>query len=174
MNELRANTAVALGLLLAAGAWPAWSADAARGPERPSVVFILSDDADLASHRAMAKTKALVEDRGAVFDNYFVSYSFCCPSRTTILRGQYPHNHRIEGNDLPTGGYGKFKALALGDSTVATWLDDAGYHTAFLGKLMNGYEAESDSPLGRVVRRRRRVRQLRLHLERERHARALR
>jgi N-acetylglucosamine-6-sulfatase len=109
--------------------------------------MILSDDEDLASHRVMERTRELVADQGAVLQNYFVTYAFCCPSRTTILRGQYPHNHRIEGNELPAGGFAKFKALGLGQSTVATWLRDAGYHTAFLGKLMNGYEPEVDAPL---------------------------
>ena len=82
---------------------------------RPSIVFILSDDEDLASHRVMAQTKALIEDQGARCSTTTSSrYSFCCPSRTTILRGQYPHNHRIEGNEWPAGGYEKFRALGLG------------------------------------------------------------
>lgn len=113
---------------------------------RPSIVFILTDDEDVASHSVMEKTKALIEDRGTTFANYFVSYSFCCPSRTTIFRGQYPHNHRIQGNEWPSGGYAKFKALGLGDSTIATWLQAAGYRTAFMGKLMNGYEPEQHPP----------------------------
>ena len=109
-------------------------------------MFILSDDEDLASHRVMAKTKALIEDQGTVLANYFVSYSFCCPSRATTLRGQYPHNHRVEGNEWPTGGYEKFRALGLESSTIATWLHDGGYRTAFLGKLMNGYLPEKHPP----------------------------
>ena len=114
---------------------------------RPSIVMILSDDEDLASHRVMEKTKALVADRGATFANAFVSYSFCCPSRATLLRGQYPHNHRIEGNEWPTGGYEKFRAMGHEASTVATWLHQAGYKTAFFGKLMNGYEPDRHPPL---------------------------
>ena len=122
-------------------------AGAAAAPARPSIVFILSDDEDVASHAVMAKTKALIEDQGTSLANYFVSYSFCCPSRSTILTGQYPHNHRIEGNEWPTGGYGKFLALGLGQATVGRWLRDAGYHTAFLGKVMNGYQPEQHPPL---------------------------
>lgn len=113
---------------------------------RPNIVFIMSDDEDVASHRVMAQTKRLIADEGAVLDNYFVTYSFCCPSRATILRGQYPHNHRIEGNDLPAGGFAKYETLGLGRSTVATWLHDAGYRTAFFGKLLNGYEPELHGP----------------------------
>ena len=112
----------------------------------PSIVVIMSDDEDLASHRVMAQTKALVADQGAVLENFFVTNAFCCPSRATFLRGQYSHNHRIEGNDPPAGGFAKFKALGLSSSNLATWLHAAGYRTAFLGKLMNGYEPEVDPP----------------------------
>src|SRR3546814_11281544 len=70
----------------------AQAATAEAGPERPNIVVILSDDEDLVSHAFMPKTKALIEEQGAAFDNYFVTYSFCCPSRATMLRGQYAHN----------------------------------------------------------------------------------
>ena len=136
-----------LGLAVLVGASAPSQAAVAAAAARPSIVVFLSDDEDLASHAYMSKTKRLIEDQGVNLANYFVSYSFCCPSRTTILRGQYAHNHRIEGNDLPTGGFAKFKAMGHGRSTVATWLDAAGYHTGFFGKLMNGYEAEQDAPL---------------------------
>jgi arylsulfatase A-like enzyme len=132
---------------LAALALVTLGAPGASAAPRPSIVMILSDDEDLASHRVMAQTKALIADQGVVLANYFVTNAFCCPSRTTILRGQYAHNHRIEGNDPPAGGFAKFKALQLDQSTVATWLRDAGYRTAFMGKLMNGYEPEVDLPL---------------------------
>jgi arylsulfatase A-like enzyme len=131
--------------LLALGLPMAGSAQAAS--TKPSIVMFLTDDEDLASHRVMEKTKALVEDEGAAFTNYFVSYSFCCPSRATIMRGQYPHNHRIEGNEWPTGGYEKFRVMGTENSTIATWLQEAGYRTAFFGKLMNGYEPEKHKPL---------------------------
>ncbi len=111
---------------------------------RPNIVFILSDDEDVRIHAYMPKTKALLEDDGTAFDNFFVTYSFCCPSRATILRGQYPHNTQIEGIQLPTGGFKKWRALGLGNSTIATWLHAGGYHTAFYGKYLNQYEPQTD------------------------------
>ena len=131
------------GLLMACSAWTAipTTAQAADDP-RPNVILILSDDEDLAVHEYMPKTKALIEDQGAVFDNYFVTYSLCCPSRATTLRGQYAHNHRIEGNVLPSGGGLKFRTLGHDQSTVATWLQDGGYYTGLIGKYMNQYEPE--------------------------------
>ena len=116
--------------------------------QRPNIIFILSDDEDLALHVHMPKTKALLHDHGTTFDNYFVSYALCCPSRATTLRGQYPHNTRVEGNAAPTGGYQKFRSLGHDSSTVATWLRAAGYHTAMFGKYMNGYQPADGAPAG--------------------------
>ena len=137
----RAALALA-GMLLMAGSLCTRTAMAVERAERPNIVLILTDDEDRQAHRFMPKTKALIEDEGAALDSYFVTYSFCCPSRATILRGQYAHNHRIQGNVQPTGGARKFKAIGHDRSTIATWLQEAGYHTALYGKYLNDYEPE--------------------------------
>ena len=46
---------------------------------------------------------------------------------------------QIYGNELPLGGWAKFRDQGLQDSTTATWLHDAGYRTALVGKYLNGY-----------------------------------
>lgn len=136
------------GLIMACGLWATASAQPAFGQpakagapdKRPNVILILSDDEDVAIHQFMPKTKALIADQGAVFENYFTTYSLCCPSRATTLRGQYSHNHRIQGNVLPSGGGHKFRTLGHDQSTIATWLHGAGYYTGLIGKYMNQYE----------------------------------
>jgi arylsulfatase A-like enzyme len=112
---------------------------------RPNIVFVLTDDEDLGIHAAMPKVKALIEDQGVVFENFFVTYPLCCPSRVSILRGQYPHNTLVLGNLPPAGGFLTFRQLGLEQSTIATWLQIAGYRTAFYGKYLNGY-SETDAP----------------------------
>lgn len=144
MQPVRFATVV---ISLVAGVFALVEPRHATASTRPSIVMILSDDEDVASHAYMTKTKALIEDKGTVFANFFASYPFCCPARTTILRGQYPHNHRIEGNEWPSGGFDKFTTLGLQHSTVATWLQESGYRTGFFGKLMNGYYADRHGPL---------------------------
>jgi N-acetylglucosamine-6-sulfatase len=72
-----------------------------RAKPQPNIVLIVSDDEDLRSHAFMRKTRALLHERGTVFNNYFVTASLCCPSRTSILRGQYPHNTKVRGNVPP-------------------------------------------------------------------------
>ena len=106
-------------------------------------MLILTDDEDVAIHEFMPKTKALLERRGTRFENFFVSYAFCCPSRASILRGQYAHNTQVVGNELPYGGFDKLRQRGLEESTVATWLQAAGYHTALIGKYINRYMPET-------------------------------
>jgi arylsulfatase A-like enzyme len=113
-------------------------------PGQPNIVLVMTDDEDVAIHQFMPKTKALLEERGTTFENFFVSYPFCCPSRASILRGQYAHNTHIVGNEQPWGGFEKFRQLGLEESTVATWLQGAGYHTAMIGKYLNRYVPQRD------------------------------
>jgi arylsulfatase A-like enzyme len=105
----------------------------------PNIVFILSDDEDAAIHAFMPKTKSLLQDQGTTLSNFFVTYSLCCPSRASILRGQYPHNTLVESNTPPSGGYMTFLDRGLEQSTIGTWLQAAGYRTVFAGKYLNGY-----------------------------------
>lgn len=115
---------------------------AARAPEpasSPNILFILADDLDAAAMAFMPKLKALLTDQGVSFPNYFVSVSLCCPSRSTTLRGQYSHNSGIRTNGGGNGGFETAYATGLEKSTIATWLQSAGYRTALYGKYLNGY-----------------------------------
>ncbi len=46
----------------------------------------------------MPNLQSEVISQGLVFPHYFDSVSLCGPSRTTILRGQYVHNHGVLTN----------------------------------------------------------------------------
>ena len=106
---------------------------------RPNVVFILADDLDAAELQYLPQVKKLLADRGSSFTNYFVNVSLCCPSRTTTLRGQYAHNSGVMTNGGGNGGFETAFARGIEKSTVATWLQAAGYRTALYGKYLNGY-----------------------------------
>ncbi|CAA9518813.1 MAG: Putative sulfatase [uncultured Rubrobacteraceae bacterium] len=113
--------------------------------DRPNVVLILADDLDvnpLQRHGERYPNLRRLADEGTTFENAFVTDPLCCPSRATLLRGQYSHNHGIVGNWRPLGGAGKFRDLGREDSTVATWLQGEGYRTALVGKYMNDYRGD--------------------------------
>ncbi len=94
----------------------------------------------------MPKLKSLVADQGVTFENFFVNVSLCCPSRATTLRGQYAQNTGVYGNSPPDGGHEKFVSAGDDKSTIAVWLQNAGYKTMLAGKYMNGYPSR-DNPL---------------------------
>src|SRR5262249_36056172 len=60
----------------------------------------------------------------------------CCPSRASILSGQYAHSHGVLTNNGPNGGAKVFHDA----STLATWLRGAGYQTGLYGKYLNQYQ----------------------------------
>jgi len=106
---------------------------------RPNILFILTDDMRASDLQYMPNTQNLLEKQGVKFTNAWVTRSLCCPSRSTILRGQYAHNHNVWTNVYPSGGFWKFHDQGLENSTIATWLDDTGYDTVLIGKYLNPY-----------------------------------
>ncbi|MGZ4689503.1 MAG: sulfatase-like hydrolase/transferase [Acidimicrobiia bacterium] len=117
---------------------PAASAQAGAS-SRPNILFVLTDDMALSDLSAMPHVRSLLAEQGTTFSNAFVSVSLCCPSRTTILRGQYSHNDGVETNGGGNGGFEAAHTKGVEDSTIATWLHSAGYRTGLFGKYLNGY-----------------------------------
>ncbi len=114
--------------------------------QRPNIVFILVDDLDakLNTIDYMKNLQELMIARGTSMDDFLVSTPVCCPSRTTILRGQYTHSHQVYHNTLPEGGFYKFNRVGNDLSHLGTWLQAAGYRTALMGKYLNGYPFRDD------------------------------
>jgi N-acetylglucosamine-6-sulfatase len=138
-----AAAAAAAALAVAgAGAPPATVGQAAADQQPPNVVVITTDDQTLKSMRVMDNVNSLIGgNRGTTFQNSFVNFSLCCPSRATFLTGQYMHNHGVRTNQPPDGGFERFLELH-GDNNLAVWLQDSGYHTAMIGKTLNGYAGD--------------------------------
>lgn len=130
-----------LGLLCAAVALAPSGTEAkkktTKKQRQPNIVLVMTDDQHEDSARFMPELQRLIAGRGVTFDNSFVSYSLCCPSRATWLTGQYAHNHDVRGNTAPAGGYGKIAPFL--SNSLPAWLQRAGYYTGHIGKFLNGY-----------------------------------
>lgn len=124
----------------------AWGSASATAAQRPSIVFVLTDDMALRDLVAVPRIRALVGDEGATFTHAFVNVSLCCPSRATILTGRYAHNTGIHQNAGPNGGFLAFRGRGLERETAAVWLQAAGYRTSLIGKYLNGYRREDVAP----------------------------
>ncbi|HEX9236495.1 MAG TPA: sulfatase, partial [Actinomycetota bacterium] len=109
---------------------------------RPNFVLILTDDQRWDSLPAMPNVERLLGGHGVTFSNSFVTTSVCCPSRAGLLTGRYSRD---------TGVYSDLPGAPVFDdsSTIATWLQNVGYTTAFVGKYLNNYHAiETHIPPG--------------------------
>ena len=117
-------------------------------PQRPNIVFIMSDDH--ASQAISAYGSRLIRtphiDRlaseGMLFENCFVTNSICTPSRAAILTGKYAHL-----NGVPV-----FNHIDNRQPMVQKYLQDSGYHTGVIGKWhlggQNPYTPEAGKPVG--------------------------
>ncbi len=106
-----------------------------------NVVLILADDLDWELFNQVPRLQAL-QDQGMTFTNHTVTDSLCCPSRTSILRSQYLHNHHVVSNlAISGGGWPTFQAQGEENDCLPVWLSNAGVTTALVGKFLNDYPA---------------------------------
>ncbi len=131
----------ALACALAMGAVGSAGAPPARAAARPNIVVIQTDDqnaSDLTA-RTMPQTMRTIVRPGTRFSNYVVATPQCCPSRASLMTGDYPHNDGVTNN---AQGY-----LSLRDpeSMLPSWLQAAGYRTAHIGKFLNRYDDDAGS-----------------------------
>jgi arylsulfatase A-like enzyme len=103
------------------------------------------DDLNFATVQQMPELRSSVIEEGASFQNTFISYPLCCPSRATILTGLYAHNHDVRGNAPPDGGFQKFRSEGYEESTIAIRLQQSGYETGLFGEYLNYYLDEDQT-----------------------------
>ena len=88
----------------------------------------------------MPATRRLVTRRGVRFTNAYSVSPVCCPSRASMLAGDYPHSTGVWGNVPPHGGWGSFRDDER--DTIATRLRRSGYRTTMIGKYLPGHEEQ--------------------------------
>jgi len=137
-----ACAAMAAGCTSSSGS-PTGAGPAASGP-RPNFVFVLTDDLawNLVSH--MPHVLAL-QKAGITMSNYYVVDSLCCPSRSAIFTGEYPHNDGVFTNTGRDGGYTAYNQHGDPSRSFAVAMQTSGYRTALMGKYLNGY-SPADGP----------------------------
>jgi len=109
-----------------------------RAERRPNIVLISSDDQRLDEMRFLPQVRELLGEQGLTFDEAITPHPLCCPARAELMTGQLAQNNGVRTNFKPQGGYTKYDNT----SSIGTDLQAAGYRTAFLGKMLNGYNAK--------------------------------
>ncbi len=118
----------------------------------PNIVLMMTDDLEaqemrLGFGRVLAEWDSALRtrliDQGVSLDNFFNTTPLCCPSRASYLTGQYSHHHGVWGNNYTAtdgnGGWRRFWELGHEAESLGSWMQAEGYHTALIGKFMNGY-----------------------------------
>jgi len=102
--------------------------------EQPNIVLIQTDDQSPTTMipEAMPNLFGLLAPRSTYFSDYVVTTPLCCPSRATLMTGQYGHNNGVLRNFYPD--------LKQKRNVLPAWLQYAGYNTAHVGKFLNSYE----------------------------------
>ena len=118
-------------------------ADHPAPPGSPNIVFVLTDDLAMNMVQYMPHVLKMQRD-GMTFARYFVTDSLCCPSRTSIFTGEFPHDSGVFRNGGDDGGFGAFMSHRDDQRSFAVALQRGGYKTAMLGKYLNGYRPEKN------------------------------
>ncbi len=110
--------------------------------DHPNIILIYTDDLANREFNQILKHDLMpnfVDMFGSStnFTNSFVTNPICCPSRATLLSGQYSQN---------TGVYSNRDLEFFNDAvTIATVLNDTGYNNYFIGKYLNGFNVKKIS-----------------------------
>jgi arylsulfatase A-like enzyme len=97
----------------------------------PNILLIVTDDQRKTPLWDMPATRRYFQKGGVEYTNAFVTTPLCCPSRSSIMTGQYVHNHGVHSN-------GSGARLDVSD-TIQRYLNKAGYRTALIGKYLNAW-----------------------------------
>ncbi|OAA80225.1 Arylsulfatase [Akanthomyces lecanii RCEF 1005] len=113
-----------------------------RAAARPNIVFILTDDQDarMNSLDYMQGVQTHLKSQGASYQNHFCTVALCCPSRVNLWTGRAPHNTNVTDLSPPYGGYPKFIKQGFNDDWLPVWMQQSGYQTYYVGKLMNAFD----------------------------------
>lgn len=107
---------------------------------RPNILVIVTDDQWKGTLSVMPQTRHWMFEEGTSFTHAYATTPLCCPSRSSILTGEYAHNHGVRNNDDGV------QAIFDSEATVERYLHEAGYRTALFGKFLNGWPVDLSLP----------------------------
>lgn len=105
----------------------------------PNILVVLTDDQRSDTLSVMPATRANFD---VVFGTGLVTTPDCCPSRASILTGEYAHTHGVKTN----WDHALFAAREA--ESLGPWLQAQGYYTGLIGKYLNKYRLDEPVPVG--------------------------
>ena len=126
--------------------------------KKPDLVFIITDQERATQNfpdnweRDNLKTLSFLKVNGFSFDRAFCNTCMCSPSRSTLLTGTYPAQHKVT-QTLTTGGPFSNVEQTLNPQTpnIARLLEPLGYDCQYRGKWHVSKGNNSGDPYGDVT-----------------------
>jgi arylsulfatase A-like enzyme len=106
----------------------------------PNILVIVTDEQRADQMGVMPRTLARFGRGGTRFSNAYDTTPLCCPSRASIMTGEYAHNHQVLVNTLD------YVSRLDTNRTVQHHLHEAGYQTAMIGKYFNNWPIDRVPP----------------------------
>ena len=129
-------------------------------PKKPNVVFILADDVgygDIGVYGGKVPTPNIdsLAQQGMLFTDAHSPAALCAPSRYSLLTGSYPYRNGRPGGSWDVNNSSAFsvngdRTEAGRHITVGEIMQNAGYKTAFFGKMHLGGDVYNEN--GEVIR----------------------
>lgn len=108
---------------------------------QPNVLIVMTDDQRATgTFGVMPRTRRWFLRDGTRFVNALATTPTCCPSRASVMTGQYAHNHGVHTSER--GQAGNLDQLA----TMQRYLRRDGYRTSIYGKYLNAWPRTLDPP----------------------------
>lgn len=138
------SVAVSVGVMTLTGCSNVQEAEPKVDTSKPNIVYILTDDwgyGDISALNSESKVQTPFTDRlaeeGMIFTDAHSNSSVCSPTRYGVLTGRYAWRSDLKREVV----WGHHPLLVEDDRmTVASFLKDNGYETAFIGKWHLGWD----------------------------------
>ena len=125
-------------------AFPSISKPHASNKNKPNIILIVSDDQGIADAGFSGSPDILtphidkIANEGVIFNQGYVSHSYCSPSRAGILTGKYQQRFGHELNP-PYEPENEMIGLPFDEVLISDELKKAGYCTGAIGKWHLGH-----------------------------------
>lgn len=113
--------------------------------QQPNIILVYTDDLPVSLNLDQFPNISSIAENGVTFDNSFVDFPLCTPSRASLFSGLASHNHGVKTNsETSGGGWASFEPFEA--NAVSVWMQSAGYRTGMIGKYVNGYDGSVIPP----------------------------